>query len=174
MKTAAEEIRESIAELEKESAAAKERLVELDKRIYVLKSVAFREPERIRVPENIKFEEFYGGFALVSPNGKCILYGSAIHGGIPKIEHAGHSNNSEFRIITDPLYLEPCKREDLKCGDWALPLISNHRVGDIMANAKHVGNYNCILNDIDTVEWQREMDTAINSDKFNYWYKVVR
>ena len=173
MKTAAEEIRESIAELEKRHNQTQSALEETAKKIEELKKEALKltEPERIRVPENIKFEGYLDRLALISPNGKCILAGKGFHGGIPRVGMAGQSDNLAAHIITDPLYLEPCKREDLKCGDVAFCCEGIHIVTSLSSN---IAFYVCILNKNDHVFWNEGMDIRVSDMYWSDWYKVVR
>jgi hypothetical protein len=179
MKTAAEEIRESIAELEKRIDGLTSQVKSATIKIGYLKVEAAKltEPERIRVPENIKFEEWDNGFALISPNGKCIMFVNALHGGIPRLHPAGREGNLTADIITDPLYLEPCKRDDLKCGDVAIVVSEGMSNNDIINAAGNIENYSCILNDKDAAGWRDQMSVYVDTDEYDeyeFWYKVVR
>jgi hypothetical protein len=128
-------------------------------------------PERIRVPENIKFEDTGEKFGLISPNGKCSLSAMEVHGGVPNIGHAGMAIDPTEGIITDPLYLEPCKREDLKCGDVALAFDEEDTLDEANVKTKY---YNVILNDDEYAYWNSGMTMAVSDCEYFYWYKVVR
>jgi hypothetical protein len=173
MKTAAEQIRESIAELEKRHNEAQSALHETARRIAELKAEAKKlTPERIRVPENIKFEECGDWLALVSPNGKCLLTANEMHGGTPFVNWTGNPDDTTADIITHPLYLEPCKREDLKCGDvyWSSDDNSGIFFNDI-------DFYGVVLNEKESASWEKEMTMIINDDEednYDFWYKVAR
>lgn len=172
MKTAAEEIRESIAELKEWQAELKRMVIKTELKIYDLEHDAYRftESERIRVPDNIKFEQHGSVFALVSPNGICTLSGSQTHGGVPNVGMAGNVFDSAANIITDPLYLEPCKREDLKCGDVALCFDED---SDIEATIDEISEYAVILNDTEYAMWDDQMSAVVDDLNYEYWYKVV-
>ena len=175
MKTAVEEIRQAIAQLEKSLEWARVRSAELNEKVAELKSKASKltATERIRVPENIKFEEHPDNLllALISPNGKCMLSADDMHGGIPLVCEAGYRNNAAFRIITDPLYLEPCKREDLRCGDVAFCCEGIDNVTPLSSN---IAFYVCILNESDHVFWYEGMGIRVSDMYWSDWYKVVR
>jgi hypothetical protein len=123
--------------------------------------------ERIRVPENIKFEEIGGELSLISPNGKLILSALSTHGGIPCMIYAGSEINPNGDLYTAPLYLEPCKREDLKCGDIAF----RSEDGDIQFD--NVWYYCVILNVEEFVYWEGN-NMIIDIDAEWDWYKVVK
>jgi len=173
MKTAAaEEIRESIAELEKQTDRLKSQVASVTFKLAHLKIEAAKltEPERIRVPENIKFRANGDSFKLISPNGKCEMSMYNAHGGIPLVVYAGRIEDPTDGIITDPLYLKKCKREDLKYGDWA---VAFDNAGIENAKESH-SYYACILNDREQVSWSGEMGTRVSNISSVYWYKVVR
>jgi hypothetical protein len=126
--------------------------------------------ERIRVPENIKFEEIGGELSLISPNAKLILSALSTHGGIPCMIYAGSEINPNGNLYTDPLYLEPCKREDLKCGDIAFRANLDKPDFDILV-------YYCVvLNETEYALWRdsHDMDMMVSDTPWNYWYKVVK
>jgi len=173
MKTAAEVIREMIEQLEERQADMQGLLKETAKKIARLRAEAKAlTPQRIRVPENIKFEEHPDRLllALISPNGKCMLSADDMHGGIPLVCEAGYRNNAAFRIITDPIYLEPCKREDLKCGDV---VFGTSRTSQ-MTNFGLIWSYGVVLNHDTIMRWKAGMEVVSEDYCYSNYYKVVR
>jgi hypothetical protein len=171
MKTVAEEIRESIADIKSARDEMQAMLKQTDERIAELTAMAVKltKPERIRVPENIKFEEYLGGIALVSPNGKCILTASKVFGGIPIVQPS--EENDRFKV-TDPLYLKPCKRADLRRGDVALCF---GEYCTLSSSDDSVSNYVVILNNTDYAYWSNDMSMTVEDyNGLANWYKVVR
>ena len=165
MKTALQQLEEQHKELSDRIAELVEKHKEQGEKI-----AAMKNPERIRVPENIKFEEVYDELYLVSPNGKCLLGAFIPHGGIPHVTLAGRGDGPEDHLFTDPLYLEPRKREDLKCGDIAFATgfeKLNNEYYDVCC-------YEVILNDYESASWNNDMDILVGGSGFAYWYKVVR
>jgi hypothetical protein len=173
MKTAKQELSEMIADLERKQSELEATLLNNREMVEELKLKANRltTPERIRVPENIKFEKSCDSFALISPNGKCRLHAGDIHGGIPVLWHAGSEDNPKADLLTFPLYLEPCKREDLKCGDVAYALYVD--INDICF-ANDIKNYVVVLNDDQCVRWNKLDEMVYDNDDYDFWYKVVR
>ena len=130
------------------------------------------KPSRIRVPENIKFEGVNGRpTAIISPNGKCMLSAYHANGGVPIIDLAGIDGDSTSHLITDPLYLEPCKREDLKCGDVAYAVSDSIDVSD---DTGDISNYHVILNSTDVAYWTSNDGMYQGVFDYDFWYKVVR
>jgi hypothetical protein len=124
-------------------------------------------PDRIPVPENIKFKKWdvwsYEGnkgtlWGLCSPNKKLALF---TKGNVPLID----SILNTYRVTA---YLIPCKRSDLKPGDIAYRLYP----GDDF-KPEIIKRYCVILNDLEYAYWLEEMDMQVNSfDKLD-WYKVI-
>jgi hypothetical protein len=169
MKTAAEEIRESIADIKSARDEMQAMLKQTDERIAELTAMASKltAPERIRVPENIKFENWNDGFSLISPNGKCILTASKVFGGIPIVQPS--EENDRFKVA-DPLYLEPCEREDLKCGDV---VFGTDRTSQ-MTNFGLIWSYGVVLNHDTIMRWKAGMEVVSEDYCYSNYYKVVR
>jgi hypothetical protein len=163
-----------IEQLEERQADMQGLLKETAKKIARLRAEAKAlTPQRIRVPENIKFEECGEDFALISPHGKCYLTANRAHGGTPFMNIVGNPADITADLITDPLYLEPCKREDLKCGDVAFGTDFIKEETDFSA----IDCYFVVLNKKQAVLWEhgKDMDTKIVDVNFwHYSYKVVR
>lgn len=125
------------------------------------------ENKRTRVPENIKMEECGSSLRLISLNGKCTLEAFVPHGGIPIIGMAGTITNKEKHLCTTPLYLEPCRREDLKCGDIAYRSLYE------TPNFRELARYCVILNDKEYAYWFKK-NMKVSDVKWDYWYRVVK
>ena len=120
-------------------------------------------PDRIPVPENIKFYRSHRWLGIASPNGKLLL---TVMEELPCACYI--RTEIEKRIPNDKLYLIPCKRSDLKPGDIAYRLYP----GDDF-KPEIIKRYCVILNDLEYAYWAEEMDMQVNSfDKLD-WYKVI-
>ena len=172
MEKVKQKIEESIADIMSTQEEMQSMLKQTDKRIAELKQMAstLTAPSRIRVPDNIKFELFGGELALLSPNYKCILSGNYYHGGIPNIRVAGYTSDSLAEVITDPLYLEPCKREDLKCGDVCFGTDGDEDITNFGA----IKCYGVVLNSEQSVHWEdKDFSILTRNIYWKSWYKVV-
>lgn len=128
-----------------------------------------RTSERIRVPEEIKFE-MYGSLLLVSPNGLCLLTASEAHGGIPYVIMAGNYENPSADLYTGPLYLDPVNQKDLKCRDIVVVLYGE----DDIEKAKYsILNYSVVLNPDTLASWRCNMDVECMVAEADHYYKVV-
>ena len=173
MKTTKQELSEMIADLDKKQLEIFAQMTVNQTMINSLKK-QFDElttPERIRVPENIKFEERGEYFAIVSPNGKCRLFAMDIHDGVPCVGEAGSLDDMTEDLITYPLYLEPCKREDLKCGDVAYAADVDINDMSFFADLEF---YLVVLNDEESVRWNNINEMVFDQGYYDFWYKVVR
>ena len=167
MEKVIDKLRKEIEQTKKEADAVLEsckmQLSQLDK--------LTEKPSRIRVPENIKFEERIDRFAIVSPNGKCRLFAMDIPGGIPGVGEAGSREDMTEDIIRYPLYLEPCKREDLKCGDVAYVCEEKIEAYDLTGE---IESYLVVLNNTHCVCLSDDSDMLNDNHDYDYWYNVVR
>ena len=129
------------------------------------------EEERARVPEGIRFVRhgFGEGFGLAFNEKKQLLILE------PKTKIWSVIVDTEPDKPADtvtPLYLEPCKRSDLKAGDWAYrcdkksPVFESRR------------NYTLVLSDTTMNSVYVESDETVHKHIINgcykYLYKVVQ
>lgn len=128
-----------------------------------------RTSERIRVPEEIKFEKT-GSLSLVSPNGLCLLTASEAHGGVPGVILAGNSENPSADLYTGPLYLEPVDQKDLKCGDIVVGLDEGEDIEEAKCD---IYAYSVVLGPDGIASWTFDMDVACDIVGFDRYYKVV-
>ena len=128
-------------------------------------------PDRIPVPENIKFYRWdvwscEGNkgtlWGLCSPNKKLALF---TKGNVPSID----SILNTYRVTA---YLIPCKRSDLKPGDIAFRAIAGVPNGVQDFTIHH--QYCVILNEDESAYWYNEMDMKVDVICGGiFWYKVI-
>ncbi len=122
--------------------------------------------ERIRVPEGIRFAVKYGeqaSYGLVFNNGKQVLTYD-----YPDKEWFV-CTESHFTGSVGELYLEPCKREDLKAGGWAVG-----RNCDSTGYAADERFYHLILDVKRYIFIGDSGIPEIEDDTLTYWWKVVQ
>jgi hypothetical protein len=120
--------------------------------------------DRIRVPEGIEFTEAEGKFGMgliFNDRKQCLVFG-------------GDGQQWAVGVLQDddtvsPLYLEPCKREDLKPGDWAYSAWGNE------PHFTALKAYNLILDDGSTAFVSGSGKYVIvKSVPGGNWWKVVQ
>jgi hypothetical protein len=124
-------------------------------------------PDRIPVPENIKFARLHDKSLIVSPNGKAVL---CEYNRIPAVSEQscngfiGHENRKA--------YLVPCKRSDLKPGDIGFRAIAG-LPNDLQDFTIH-HQYCVILNEDESAYWYNMMDMKVDGICGGLiWYKVI-
>lgn len=137
-------------------------MTEEEKRLY---------PDRIPVPENIKFHKWDVWncegkmgvlWGLCSPNKKLALF---TKGNVPLVD----SILNTYRITP---YLVLCKRSDLKPGDIAFRAIAGVPNGLQDFTIHH--QYCVILNEDESAYWYNEMDMKVDGNCGGVmWYKVI-
>lgn len=124
-------------------------------------------PDRIPVPENIKFYRSHRWLGIASPNGKLLL---TVMEELPCACYI--RTEIEKRIPNDKLYLIPCKRSDLKPGDIAFRAIAGVPNGVQDFTIHH--QYCVILNEDESAYWYNEMDMKVDVICGGiFWYKVI-
>jgi hypothetical protein len=164
------EIEQTRQEAQRLLEICKGQLLELSEIQQFIKEEITEKP-RISVPENIKFEWEEGHFRLFSPNGKSTLSASYWHGGVPLVFAAGEDDNAAEYIENIHFYLEPCKREDLKCGDVAYVCEENIEAYDLTGE---IESYLVVLNNTHCVCWSDDSDMLNDNHDYDFWYKVIR
>jgi len=124
-------------------------------------------PDRIPVPENIKFYRSHRWLGIASPNGKLLL---TVMEELPCACYI--RTEIEKRIPNDKLYLIPCKRSDLKPGDIGVRGFPSEKPETDLPS-----RYSVILNDTDYAFWNNEMDMHIGDLAEDFaeiqWHKVI-
>jgi hypothetical protein len=124
-------------------------------------------PDRIPVPENIKFYSSHRWLGIAAPNGKLLL---TVMEELPCACYI--RTEIEKRIPNDKLYLIPCKRSDLKPGDIGVRGFPSEKPETDLPS-----RYSVILNDTDYAFWNNEMDMHIGDLAEDFaeiqWHKVI-
>lgn len=118
----------------------------------------------IKVPNNIKFVQLGTKIYLVSPNQKLMMSMGA-YKDRPSITFI-----QEYPDIPNyvKLYLVPCKREDLKPGDFAFRTEWNK------PTFLSYGSYCVILKNGFYSKFNYSMDILTKNDSNSFWYKIVK
>lgn len=116
------------------------------------------KPERIKVPDCIDIGPRDGALAVLFNGQQQRLYQGVGKYGVDISSH-------KFTVIHD-LYLEPCKREDLKPGD-----VAYMRQEENDFTSSH--HYHCILDD-KNYAWVTSDGIAISAIIYNHCWKVVK
>lgn len=120
--------------------------------------------DRIRVPEGIRFTDHGKECMGLVFNGQKQAIGYHVDGETWMVEALG---KGEWDVLDAPLYLEPCKREDLKPGDWA------YRCHTSKPTFVNPDQYSLILGRKDYAKISYNLNVGVHSDRYSHWYKVV-
>jgi len=119
------------------------------------------KPERIKVPDCIDIKKGLSSWCILFNDRQQALYNDGIAYAV-SANYCGWTKNED-------LYLEPCKKEDLKPGDVAY--MSNYCSRNICATES---NYFCVLGDGKYAYISDGEDVIVCSCAYTYCWKVVQ